>query len=42
MIEDGKNPFENYELKDETDLDKKIHIDDEVMKSVIDQMDSEE
>lgn len=42
MIEDGKNPFENYELKDETDSDKKIHIDDEVMKSVIDQMDSEE
>lgn len=42
MIEDGKNPFENFELKDETDSDKKIHIDDEVMKSVIDKMDSEE
>ena len=42
MIEDGKNPFENYELNDDSDSDKKIHIDDEVMKSVIDQMDSEE
>ena len=42
MIEDGRNPFENLEIKNESDSDKKIHIDDEVMKSVIDQMDSEE
>lgn len=42
MIEDGKNPFENYELKDEAGSDEKIHIDDEVMESVINQMDSEE
>lgn len=42
MIEDGRNPFENLEIRNESDSDKKIHIDDEVMKSVIDQMDSEE